>query len=708
MNFHFCVLGILLLLTACSAKKPPQVPLTLTVETKSLLSSQLGGVYIYGSSADSNDSFAFALGSEGPRVSLELSAGTWKFAAIGWAGPNPLEGAQKCDFQQFLVSGEGANITLNLNTAACGLPHFGDVDFNDGSNQFQQFKLDTCLHLTGVAPAAACAQELRGETRSFQVVFPAYRDLAQTGFQVLPQKIISSCQNMPAYPSSILVTPIKIPIGSWTQDFLPITVLNLYTQSACAGEAQEMYFYDGIAYGSPAPYVESQLDDDGGTVTKLHVRHSFLDYDFMGEMGFYSYDGPGAGNDSIRGTVSDDEGNIYAVGHVTDGGAASRLAIWKFLADGTLDPSFNSATNPFIESGEFPSSTSSAGNEIDLDEDDNLVIVGLAYASGVNTAAIMRMDTDGVLDATFGSGGVVMIANGANPIEFFDFDFEDNGAGYYIHAVGTKDLGANYNMFYVKYDDTGTPVYNFNRDSDGGISGTEMARSVIYRDGYVYAVGYGQNTGPNFDMLLWKYDAGTGTMVASWPKTYAQTGYSGEDSLATANQLGLKAVMDDYDRLVVSGYTTVSTGKLKSVLWRIDSATGTLDSTFGTGGITARHDFCSSFNVSDQDSATALEIDDYDRILVGGQCGYFNASAWVDSLIYIKRYSASGVLDTGFLNGVHLFGPVVSRAADMDDAKVLNTFLRADDGGLFMGGFQVPDSANTDAVLIKLSDPDYL
>ena len=100
------------------------------------------------------------------------------------------------------------------------------------------------------------------------------------------------------------------------------------------------------------------------------------------------------------------DGSIVAVG--TSFTTAFRQVICKVKPDGTgLDPTFNGT-------GVKTYTVVGTGGEYALDvseqPDGNLVIVGSAPNAGTNDGTIVRMSATGVMDASFGSSGIVRIA----------------------------------------------------------------------------------------------------------------------------------------------------------------------------------------------------------------------------------------------------------------------------------------------------------
>ncbi|GAB3469330.1 hypothetical protein GCM10027321_38560 [Massilia terrae] len=119
----------------------------------------------------------------------------------------------------------------------------------------------------------------------------------------------------------------------------------------------------------------------------------------------------GSGAESLRKILVDGSGKIVMVGN-TESATGRDLAVVRLNADGSLDTSFNS-------SGKFTLSLgagNAAANAVAVQADGKLVLAGFAPNGSVNEVAVVRMNADGTLDTTFGSGGKVLmpIGPGAN------------------------------------------------------------------------------------------------------------------------------------------------------------------------------------------------------------------------------------------------------------------------------------------------------
>jgi uncharacterized delta-60 repeat protein len=126
-----------------------------------------------------------------------------------------------------------------------------------------------------------------------------------------------------------------------------------------------------------------------------------------------SFDGDGklttdfsGGGDSAYGVVIQPGGKILAVG-VSNGPQSSDVAIVRYNSDGSLDSTFGVG-------GKILADLSGGGGAaygVVLQPDAKIVVVGSAERanSAASDGLILRYDSTGILDPTFGSNGVVLI-----------------------------------------------------------------------------------------------------------------------------------------------------------------------------------------------------------------------------------------------------------------------------------------------------------
>lgn len=170
----------LLLLLSCGREKE-QVSTKFILEFGAIsevnttsASSFPGGVIFGGKSLEGEEFHLGLKPSEMNNIELELAADNWTFYAIGWDGPNLMEGKPFCEFQQAQISGASASVALNLSSTKCGESHFtNSPQANSDAGRLPTLTLATCLSLDGIELSGSggftCPPEMLPESLSYRI-----------------------------------------------------------------------------------------------------------------------------------------------------------------------------------------------------------------------------------------------------------------------------------------------------------------------------------------------------------------------------------------------------------------------------------------------------------------------------------------------------------------------------------------------------------
>ncbi|HKR05093.1 MAG TPA: T9SS type A sorting domain-containing protein [Bacteroidia bacterium] len=205
----------------------------------------------------------------------------------------------------------------------------------------------------------------------------------------------------------------------------------------------------------------------------------------------------GLTDDQCNSIVIQSDGKILAGGY-SDNGSDYDFALIRYNPDGSPDASFG--TNGIV--------TTDEGNEYNMFYaialQSNGKIVGGGW-SGLEFASA-RYNTDGSLDTSYASDGIVTTAVGIN----------DNGVAVAIQADGKIIVGGialtgtDYDFGLVRYNNNGTPDNTF---GSGGIVTTPVSASndyclaiAIQADHKIVAAGFAGSNASDF--ALARYDAG--------------------------------------------------------------------------------------------------------------------------------------------------------------------------------------------------------
>jgi uncharacterized delta-60 repeat protein len=340
-----------------------------------------------------------------------------------------------------------------------------------------------------------------------------------------------------------------------------------------------------------------------------------------------------------EGTAND--GKIVAVGVVTGNNQAQAMAVVRYNLDGSLDTSFGG-------SGQVTTSVGSAregAGDVIVQPDGKVVVAG--WTGGISSNfALVRYNADGSLDTSFGTGGKVthqfsapLAANihggidlaidpSTNPL--------DSNAGKIVVAaqLGTDtSLGP---MVVLRLNTNGSPDTSFGSNGAGYVSittlnGGDVAAVAVQSDDRIVVAGINPgtpNTGQNIGLARFNPD---GTPDA----TFGSGGFV--DAPLPNNEKARSLALRPDGKIVVAGDTdnlSQPNGSHQFMVARFNAADGSLDTSFGTGGLAVS----TGFNVDVDKVDMALEPDG--RIVVAGTIPFLSSVS--GNHFALARFLAAG------------------------------------------------------------------
>jgi uncharacterized delta-60 repeat protein len=352
----------------------------------------------------------------------------------------------------------------------------------------------------------------------------------------------------------------------------------------------------------------------------------------------------------------DSSGRILVCGSRT---SSPKAAVWRYNPDGTLDTSFASL-------GIWQdSAASSYANSIFIDSSGRILVVGYLN-SGTQYMAIWRLLTNGSLDTSFGTGGIVtdslthavsdglglcldtsgnvyvagFFQAGASDLDMAVWRYNSSGGS---GAVTSFTGGPNYDYAYsIGLDYSGhlmaagyingsssdkmtllrfTPLSPFGLDYGFNTTGyTQSLAGGDISDGYHLAITQSDQyiicgmsrVGGNKDMAVWRFNS-DGSLDTSFNGTgyFTQNGAAGGNGVDSAQ----RTILDNSGRVLVGGYSANAAGKSELVVWRLKKD-GTLDPTFNSVGYTV-HGNAAGSNYDDY--GTGLTFDQRRRLVAVGR-----------------------------------------------------------------------------------------
>ena len=280
---------------------------------------------------------------------------------------------------------------------------------------------------------------------------------------------------------------------------------------------------------------------------------------------------------------------------------AAKGIVVRLTTDGKLDDSFGTAGVVSIKFGSIDSTTDGMA----IQSDGKIVVSG--HGIGAGNGLVARLDTDGSLDTTFGSGGfIVLFPNGPGPLVI-----QSDGK---IVMAG----GASGKLALLRFTTSGQLDTTF---GTGGVVALAFAGNLrLQPDGKFLVAGGGllarYNTNGTLDMTFWT--AGQAATLASPAFALQSNG-----DVVTAGGIVTKASLNGN----FSGFGLSRVG-----------TNGVIDAMFGTRG-----NVVTSFPGFQSASASSIVIQSNGDLVAGGTAASSNHASFA-----LARYLSTGKLDTTF------------------------------------------------------------
>lgn len=265
----------------------------------------------------------------------------------------------------------------------------------------------------------------------------------------------------------------------------------------------------------------------------------------------------------------------YALALQTDGkviiagSSGANSALVRYTSAGALDPAFGVGgvvTTPVGTSARFYG--------VVVQPDGKIVAAGFATIGGIDNFLVARYNTNGTLDTSFDIDGIVTTLIGATSAQAYDLALQSDGN---IVVVGRS--GGVTQFAVVRYTTTGTLDGTF---GTGGITTTTIGTIAtgnavtLQPDGKIVVGGFASTSGSNkFTVVRYNTNGSLDT-------TFGGTGIviTTIDSLSVINDITMQAVTGKIIAVGISNLAGVNSFTIAR--YNLD---GTLDTTFGVGGI---------------------------------------------------------------------------------------------------------------------------
>ncbi|RMA58743.1 T9SS type A sorting domain-containing protein [Ulvibacter antarcticus] len=352
------------------------------------------------------------------------------------------------------------------------------------------------------------------------------------------------------------------------------------------------------------------------------------------------------------GTVVQSDGKIVVAGYAGEP-SSYKAAVARYNTDGTLDTSYGNAGTLIIPVG----ANKSYATDVALQDDGKIVLGARTWDNVSGNFAVIRLNIDGTLDTSFGTGGLTIASNGNDVAETvaiqddgkivlggytdddfstarfntdgtLDTSFGTNGWSItefdtslsFIKEIGIQDDGkivlagfivnSKYQMAAARINADGTIDNTFGTNGkvffNVGPDNDFLEGMAIQADGKILLGGHSYVSSPplKYDMAIVRLN-----IDGSFDTSYGNNGVSTARIVDGANYTRRMTIQADGKALLV-GFTVVGT-EYNIGMARFDTD-GNLDASFGTNGMVS-----TDIN-GREDYGNAIAIQPDGKIIIAG------------------------------------------------------------------------------------------
>ena len=368
------------------------------------------------------------------------------------------------------------------------------------------------------------------------------------------------------------------------------------------------------------------------------------------------------GYDNAVGVAVDANGKIVVAGdsyNVIDG--VVNFAITRYNSNGSLDTSFSLDGKVSLNTNALPGFFSIGSFEIDANG--KYLLTGFSNVFNplnfiyTSYNVIARFNTDGTLDATFGTGGIAItpLGDGITTSYFHsetNIALQSNGSILDVGTFTNNGLGefmvlrrAANGALDTTFDSDGFVTTGFGAGNNGSVNDI-----LLQSDGKIIAVGTVVNNTAGFDLsannVLVRYNSNGSLDTTFGNNGFGIAGIASFD-IGMGNETFANATLQADGKILITGTTdafdpsNLITLILGDVVVARINTNGTLDTSFGVNGVVKT-------NMGGDDNASVIKVQSDGKILVAGE-SFIQGSGYGLS---IARYNSNGALDNTFgING---------------------------------------------------------
>jgi uncharacterized delta-60 repeat protein len=336
--------------------------------------------------------------------------------------------------------------------------------------------------------------------------------------------------------------------------------------------------------------------------------------------------GDGIDATSFESAAIQADGKIVAAGTFTEG-STDHFAVIRYKPDGSLDPVFGKGGFVIL-----PSNRNEKAFAMELEPDGKIVVAGYMESPSSHDVAVVRLNTDGSLDMSFGKSGKVTTRFGQSYARAFGVFVQPDGKIVVVGHSNNRVKGFDFSA--VRYNPDGTLDLSFGKQGIAetvfGTQNNGGQAGALQSDGKIIVVGQ-YSDGVNASAALMRYKPNgildetfgrAGKVITPYPK---------QTSSAS------RVVIQPNGKIIAAGYAYRDISLTSLALSRY-LPNGTADLSFGVGGklITPGSDGASV-------DLSALRLAADGKIIAAGKL-----TIDYQDRFFIRRYEIDGKPDLAF------------------------------------------------------------
>ena len=312
---------------------------------------------------------------------------------------------------------------------------------------------------------------------------------------------------------------------------------------------------------NPRQIFKACLQADGKIILAGR-EHNGSNYDFMlirllsnglkdntfGSNGFVTID-KGLVDEQFTNVCVQSDGKILACGSALEATTGRDFQIMRFNTDGSLDNTFD--TDGIVAYNTAPNTESDIARDILLQSDGKILIGGFINTAGVYSISIIRLNANGSLDNTFDTDGKVIMSLANGTTNIFDMELQGNGK---LVVAGTEKVGSNStNGILLRFNTDGSLDNTFDTDGKAicnvSLYDNLFTAMAIQADGKIIASGIVITVSSTVENLIVRFNTN-----GSLDNSFNLTGYKQTLVHPTkwSNVTGMKLATDN--KIVQAGY----------------------------------------------------------------------------------------------------------------------------------------------------------